>query len=139
MICEADFIQKYNELFKCLHQYGGKQAVIDFWSALSDVICGELREKIKAKGLAGAVEYWSYTLSQENADVSIHYEHVNGKELLKLRINKCPSLAKLECPYEHYCEHCNVLYRKVVEPLGYKYTLATGDGGCLIMIEKGLS
>lgn len=137
MVCSTDFILKYNELFKCLHKYGGKQAVIDFWEKLADVICGELQEKVKTKGLAGAIEYWSNTLSQENADCEITFVHNSEEEKLIIRMKKCPSLAKLECPYEHYCDHCFVLYNRVLNPLGYNFTTAIGDGGCLIMIKKG--
>ena len=26
-------------------------------------------------------------------------------------------------PYYDYCRHCDVLYRRVLEPLGYQYTI----------------
>jgi hypothetical protein len=40
----------------------------------------------------------------------------------------CPSKARLLeqkhiAPYPNYCRHCDALYRRVLEPLGYQYAI----------------
>jgi len=54
-------------------------------------------------------------LDEENEKFSITMHHCPSKG--RLLENK-----HLE-PYHNYCEHCDVLYRRVLEPLGFKYDL----------------
>ena len=42
-------------------------------------------------------------------------------------------------PYEHYCEHCDTLYRRVLEPLGFEYDIDLGQCGnakCRIVVKQ---
>lgn len=48
--------------------------------------------------------------------------------VLEFEMRRCPSrgmlneLERIE-PYEHYCEHCDTLCRRVLEPLGFEYSI----------------
>ena len=60
MISCTEFIPAYNELFKFLHEKGGKAEVIKFWESISDNAHGlrQLHDLASEKGLAGCYEYW---------------------------------------------------------------------------------
>lgn len=137
MIVDKDFIKSYNKLFKFLRAID-EQTVIDFWQKLADTILGELKESVKQKGLAGCFEYWSRTLSQEGADCLITLD--TKEQVFKITMRQCPSLAVLDKPNKEYCQHCDVLYRSILEPLGYKYEIDyNGRGQCEIRITTNAS
>ncbi len=122
MISCTEFIPVYSELFKFLHKRGGRQAVLRFWESLSDAFLTNLRDLAEEKGLAGLFEYWSHTLTEEAADFRMTLDEEEG--VFRIEMRKCPSKAMLlETdhiePYEDYCGHCDVLYRRVLEPLGF--------------------
>ena len=124
MISCTEFIPAYSELFKFLHARGGKEAVVRFWEHLSDAFLTDFRALAATKGLAGCFEYWSHTLTEEAADFRMTLDERNG--VLEFEMRRCPSLGRLNelnhiQPYEHYCEHCDTLYRRVLEPLGFEY------------------
>ena len=124
MISCTEFIPAYSELFKFLHDTGGKEAVVRFWENLSDSFLDDLCDLAARKGLAGCFEYWSRTLTEEAADFRITLDEKNG--VFEIYMRHCPSMGRLIeskhiKPYEHYCEHCDTLYRRVLEPLGYDY------------------
>jgi len=124
MISCTEFIPAYSELFKFLQKRGGKDAVVAFWEYLSDNFLTNLQELVEKKGLRGCWEYWSHTLNEEAADFTMELDEGVGE--FKIIMNHCPSKGclleyKHIEPYPHYCEHCDVLYRRVLEPLGYEY------------------
>jgi hypothetical protein len=124
MISCTEFIPAYSELFKFLEQKGGKTAVIRFWEHLSDAFLMNLHDLVANKGLEGCFEYWSHTLSEEAADSKMTLDEQN--KVFTIEIRKCPSKGRLLErkdiePYHAYCEHCDMLYRRVLEPLGYEY------------------
>ncbi len=124
MISCREFIPAYSELFKYLHEKSGYGAVQDFWAALSDSFLGNLRDLVSTKGLAGCFEYWSHTLPEEAADFRMTLDEDN--EVLEIEMRRCPSKGRLiETqhiePYEFYCEHCEALYKRVLEPFGFDY------------------
>lgn len=126
MISCTEFIPAYSELFKYLLAKGGKEAVIRFWENLSDDFLDNLRELAKEKGLAGCYEYWSRTLNEEAADFKLTLDEEKG--LFEIDMQHCPSkgrLLEIEHiePYADYCEHCDLLYRRVLEPLGFEYDI----------------
>jgi hypothetical protein len=122
----VDFIPAYSELFKFLERKGGKTAVLDFWNFLSDTYLTGLRNLVAAHGIRGCWLYWSETLNEEAADFTMELDERAGE--FRIAMNRCPSkgrlleLGQVE-PYEDYCGHCDVLYRRVLEPLGYDYAL----------------
>lgn len=123
MIPCTDFIPAYSELFTFLHKYWGKDAVCKFWEHLSDEFLGNLKELVETKGIRGCWDYWSLTLNEEAADFTMELDEENG--VFRIVMNRCPSKGRLieEAwrlrPYDDYCEHCDVLYRRIIEPLGY--------------------
>ena len=126
MISCVDFIPVYNEFFKFLHAKGGKPAVVHFWENLSDVFLNNLRDLAAKKGLAGCFEYWSHTLTEEAADFRMILDEEKG--VFEIQMRHCPSMGRLMEyehiePYPYYCEHCDTLYRRVLEPLGFDYDI----------------
>jgi hypothetical protein len=123
MISCTDFIPAYSEMFKFLEQRGGRAAVDDFWNYLSDRFLGNLRELVVANGIRGCWLYWNHTLNEEAADFTMEVDEEAGT--FRIDMHYCPSMGRLlELkhiePYHDYCRHCDVLYRRVLEPLGYQ-------------------
>ena len=126
MISCTEFIAAYSELFKFLEKKGGKQAVYDFWNYLSDQFLGNLRDQVKQKGIRGCWDYWSHTLNEESADFTMELDE-DAQELRSIMYH-CPSKGRLLEykhiePYRDYCEHCTVLYRRVLKPLGFDHVM----------------
>ncbi len=143
MISCTEFIPAYSELFKYLHATGGKPAVERFWENLSDAFLGNLRSLAAVKGLAGCYEYWSHALSEESADFRMVLDEERG--LFTIEMRRCPSMGRLLedkdiDPYPAYCEHCDTLYRRVLEPLGFEYQIdlseACTKARCSIAIRR---
>ncbi|OHB54569.1 MAG: hypothetical protein A2Y12_09610 [Planctomycetes bacterium GWF2_42_9] len=132
MISCTEFIPAYNELFVFLENKADKQAVVTFWESLSDKFLYNLREIVKAKGVAGCFEYWSRTLAEEAADCKITLDE-NADEFT-IEMKHCPSKGRLISdrhvkPYHSYCEHCDILYRRVLETLGLEYSIDLSNCG----------
>lgn len=124
MISCTDFIPAYSELFRYLESRGGKAAVEDFWRYLSDNFLGNLRDLVAEHGIRGCWLYWSHTLNEEAADFTMTLDEDAG--VFTIDMHRCPSKGRLlETvhiePYHDYCGHCGLLYRRVLEPLGYDY------------------
>ena len=125
MISCTEFIPAYSELFKYLEERGGKQKVVEFWEYISDeYLKDSLKKHVEEAGIRGCWNYWSHSLNEEAAAFTMELDEDNGE--FSITIHACPSkglLLDMEHmePYSDYCEHCNVLYRRVLEPLGYDY------------------
>jgi len=124
MISCTEFIPAYSEFFSWLDRHDGPQAVTDFWEYLSDHFLDNLRDLAAAKGLAGCYEYWSHTLNEEAADFVMTLDEDKG--VFSIDMKACPSKGRLlqlsqMKPYANYCGHCDLLYRRVLEPLGFIY------------------
>jgi len=123
MISCTEFIPAYSELFKFLEAQGGREAVVAFWEHLSDKFLGNLKNAVEKDGLRGCWIYWSHTLNEEAADFTMELDEEVGR--FQIAMHRCPSMARLIAlehvePYHDYCRHCDVLYRRVLEPLGYQ-------------------
>jgi len=121
----TEFIPAYSEMFKFLEAQGGKEAVRDFWRYLSDNFLGNLRSLVREHGLRGCWLYWNHTLNEEAADFTMTLDEGAGE--FSIVMHHCPSKGRLLeythiTPYHDYCGHCDLLYRRVLEPLGYEYT-----------------
>lgn len=142
MISCTEFIPAYSELFKFLHALGGKEAVVRFWESLSDEFLTNLHDLAKTKGLAGCFEYWSHTLQEEAADFRMTLDENQG--VFEIEMRRCPSRERLNElhhveAYADYCEHCDVLYRRVLEPLGFKYNIDLSncrDARCRLTVAR---
>ena len=126
MISCTDFIPAYNELFRFIEEMKDKKAVLGFWNYLSDVFLTNLKNHVADLGIRGCWVYWEKTLNEEAADFTMELDETAG--VFSITMNPCPSKKLLlekeqikPCPA--YCEHCDVLYRRVLEPLGYSYDL----------------
>jgi hypothetical protein len=130
MICSPKFIQAYNTIFKELD----KQGLLErFWDGLAENMFDDLAYLAKTQGLQGCYKYWNKTLTEEKAKFTLH---LIGNTLT-LTMTECPSIKILDNPCERYCEHCNYIYRKILEPLGFKYDIAyKGRGKCQIIISR---
>lgn len=125
MISCTQFIPAYSEFFKFLEEKGGKKAVISFWEYLSDrYLKDSLQAEVEENGIRGCWNYWSHSLNEEAADFTMELDEETG--VFVIRMHRCPSkgmllnLEQME-PYRDYCEHCDLLYRRVLEPLGFRY------------------
>lgn len=125
MISCTEFIPAYSQVFKYLHEKEGYDGVVRFWEHISDeYVEPRLGKLIKQKGITGCYEYWSKSLNEENADFIMTLDEEKGE--FEIVMNKCPSKALLltldeSNVYPHYCDHCDLLYRKVVEKYGMSY------------------
>ena len=129
MISCTEFIPLYSEFFKYLAKRGGgDDAVMEYWIHLSDTSIGDKTNpnSLAAKcelygGYEGARAYWGHTLTEEACDI---YEIHNPKEKYSYSLMRyCPSkgmLNELEhvTPYHDYCEHCKIIYSRVLENYG---------------------
>ncbi len=126
MISCTEFIPAYSALFQTLEKLGGSTAVHGYWNYLSEEYLTDLRDKVQEHGIRGCWLYWSHTLNEEAADFSMELDEDAGT--LRIIMQHCPSKGRLLEydhiePYHDYCGHCAVLYRNVLEPLGYDYCL----------------
>ncbi|MDD3725589.1 MAG: hypothetical protein PHI44_00090 [Candidatus Ratteibacteria bacterium] len=139
MISSGEFILAYNELFRFLHKRYGKKGVVDFWIYISDKFLTNLDVLVKEKGISGMAEYWTHTLTEEGAE----YQMSVGENYFEILIKKCPSVGKLNKAkvekYPYYCEHCDILYRRVIEKYGFNYKIRVIDkekGVCVLRVLK---
>ena len=142
MISCTEFIPAYSELFKYLHTKGGEAAVRDFWNYLSDNFLGNLKSLAEQHGIRGCWMYWSHTLNEEAADFTMELDEDKGE--FSIIMHHCPSKGRLLelhhiTPYPDYCGHCDVLYRRVLEPLGFECTAdlsRTDRAECAFWVRK---
>ncbi len=142
MISCTEFISAYSGLFQFLHNKGGKPEVIKYWEHISDTYVKErLGKCVLENGIKGCYDYWAHSLNEEDADFSITLDE--DRAVFELKMFKCPSKGRLLNnpqikPYEHYCEHCDLLYRRVLEPYGLKYDFdmsKSNEAKCSITIQ----
>ncbi len=142
MISCTDFIPAYSELFKTLEKQGGVQAVEDFWNYLSENFLTNLRDLVVQHGIRGCWLYWEHTLNEEAADFTMELDEKEGT--FGIIMHRCPSKGRLlefshVEPYPDYCRHCDVLYRNVLEPLGYEYDVdlsACDQARCALTVRR---
>ncbi len=143
MISCTEFIPAYSELFKYIEKKAGKDAVVEFWNYLSDEYLNDLRDLVAKNGIRGCWTYWSQTLKEEAADFTMEMDEEAGE--FSITMHHCPSKGRLlelshVEPYRDYCEHCDVLYRRVLEPLGFEYSIdlsETDRARCRVVVKEG--
>ncbi len=131
MISCTEFIPLYSEFFKFLEKQGGYDAVLKYWYHISDTSLGDKTNPHslvsfieKFGGFDGALAYWGHTTSEEACDIYSVLDPENRQYYSEMRY--CPSRAMLNSiehiePYEHYCEHCKIIYSRVLEKYGVVY------------------
>ena len=130
MISCTEFIPAYSELFTWLEKKGGKAAVEAYWRYLSAQGIESLRKEVSEHGLRGCWRYWNGALNEEAADFVMTLDEEEGVFTIDMRY--CPSKGRLLAnqhmtPYPDYCRHCDLLYREVLEPMGYTYGIDLSD------------
>lgn len=130
MISCTEFIPLYSELFRYLEKAGGYEAVMDYWYFISENGIGNLQntnslisflERDKTDPMEGAWKYWQMSLTEEACDLIRVYDKEKG--FIYSHMRHCPSrgmlngLSHIE-PYHDYCQHCNVIYRPVLQRYG---------------------
>ncbi|MFO7612911.1 MAG: hypothetical protein R6W99_10635 [Clostridia bacterium] len=127
MISCTEFIPAYSEGFRFIEKKGGRAEVEKFWAYLSDnYLRDSLRKLVLEHGLEGCFIYWDKALNEEAADFRMALDE--EKNEFRIEMYKCPSKAMLieldyMNPYEAYCSHCPAMYGRVLEPLGYEYSM----------------
>ena len=131
MISCTEFIPLYSEFFKFLDSRGGYDEVLKYWYHISDTSLGDptnphsmVYHMDRLGGFDGARAYWSHTTSEEACDTYSVLDPVNRYSYSEMRY--CPSRGMLNElkhiePYEHYCEHCKIIYSRVLEKYGVVY------------------
>jgi len=139
MISCTEFILAYNELFSFLDENYGKQAVIGFWEYISDRFLTNLDQLVGEKGIVGMKEYWTHTLTEEGAE----YEMKVTEDEFEIFMKECPSVKILNNSkvkkYPNYCDHCDLLYRRVIEKYGFTYDYEFIDrekGICRLIVKR---
>ena len=140
MISCTEFILAYSELFKYLDQKHGFGAVRDFWIGISDNFLTNLREYVRKEGIEGMRKYWTHTLTEERADHTMIAE----PDRFVIEMHRCPSVGLLRKAtwmkrYKRYCEHCDILYRRVIEGYGFEYNVSyihPVKGVCRVEVVK---
>ena len=131
MISCTEFIPLYSEFFKYLESRGGYRAVVKYWEYVSDNRLGDTNNPFtlasfieRDGGFFGAVNYWNLTLKEEACDL---LQITNPKEKYSYTLMRhCPSKGRLlelqhVEPYPHYCEHCKVIFSRLLEKHGIVY------------------
>ncbi|MDO5553292.1 MAG: hypothetical protein Q4G68_05985 [Planctomycetia bacterium] len=142
MISCTEFIPAYSELFTFLEKKDGPEAVSEYWEHIAANGLPELESLVKQFGIAGCYKYWSHTLNEEAADFTMTLDEDN--RVFTIDMHYCPSKGRLLqfkhiTPYHNYCKHCDILYRRVLEPLGYTYEYdmtRTGQAQCSCKITQ---
>ena len=134
MISCTDFIPSYSILFQLIEEREGYEGVKEYWRYISDkYVEPSLGEQVKKYGLYGCWKYWSHSLNEEAADFTMIFDPDKG--YFEIDMHKCPSKGRLLSldhmqPYEKYCDHCDTLYRLVLERHGYRYDYDMTKIGC---------
>lgn len=123
MVSCIEFIPMYSELMKFIdHQGGGKEAVYRYWKYIGgDSVRFNLEPLAREKGMDGAWEYWTRSLSEEACDIKYVYDREHQE--IRSHMRHCPSKGHLleytwMEPYEHYCDHCTVVYQEALNDNG---------------------
>lgn len=127
MISCTEFIPLYSELFQYIEDRRGKEGVIKYWEYISDAyVAPRLGAEVeKHGGMRGCWEYWSKSLNEEAADFTMTFDP--DAEEFSIVMHHCPSKGMLDSfthfePYNDYCGHCDLLYARVLEKYGIKFT-----------------
>lgn len=142
MISCTEFIPAYSELFKYLESKDSKEAVVEFWKYLSEKCSSNLKHLVEEKGIRGCWEYWNHTLNEEAADFTMELDEEASE--FKITMHHCPSMGRLLeikhiDPYMDYCKHCDIIYRRILEPLGYEYDIDLSQchkATCCVYVKK---
>ncbi|MFO7534802.1 MAG: hypothetical protein R6X19_03830 [Kiritimatiellia bacterium] len=131
MISCTEFIPAYSELFRFLEARCDKPAVTGFWEYISAHFLNNLRDLVAQNGINGCWLYWNRTLNEEAGEFRIIMRHCPSKgRLLEMKHIQ---------PHPDYRGHCDLLCRRVLEPLGYTYEFDSSQvdkAACAIVVRR---
>jgi len=118
MLPSDHFVRFYNELFKMLDEKSRKD-LQEYWLEVSGLQEEVLGPQIRENGFGGMYEYWNRIKEEENCDLNMEITD----DYFELRMNKCPSLAKVmdndAGQFEYYCDHCAGWVEPIMKKYGY--------------------
>ena len=140
MISCRDFVLSYSEWFSIIAEAHGHDDVVRLWEAISDEFLKHLRKLVAEKGIEGMKEHWGRTLVEEDAGCKIS----STEDSFTIHMHECPSVGAIRAakhirPYPLYCQHCDTLYRRIIEDYGFRYSIEYLDeerGVCRITVHK---
>ena len=142
MISCTEFIYAYSEVFRYIEERDGYDQVFEYWKTISDdYVDPSLGEWVRKNGLHGCYDYWFHSLNEEAADFRMEYDGDN--KTFSITMRDCPSKGRLLASgkdyYPRYCEHCDILYRRVLEREGFDYDIdlsKTDHACCTIHVKE---
>jgi len=145
VIPATDFIPAYTELLKALARRGGREAVHDFWNGLATSLLERLPDVVAEQGVRGCWLYWNHSLGQgAEALEGALLEETPASAEFSILVRNCPhkgvgnGLRAVERSGD-YCSHCDVLYVRVLRPMGYDCTVDTNhcdEGYCILHAKR---
>lgn len=145
MIPATDFIPAYSELLKTMARLGGREAVHDFWNGLATDLLERLPDVVAEQGVRGCWLYWNYSLGEgAGALEGGALDEGAASNEFSIFIRNCPhkgvgsGLRGVE-RLGDYCSHCDVLYVRVLSPMGYDCRVDTShcdEGYCVLHARR---
>jgi len=140
MISCTEFIMAYSEWFKILDESHGPQAVDALWRSISAEFFGHLQQLVSEGGIEGMKAHWGRTLIEEKAK----FEMYSDENQYMTVMHECPSVGALRradhmTRYDRYCEHCEALYKPIIEACGFVYRkeiLDAEQGVCTTVVRR---
>ncbi len=120
MLGVHDFIGYYDWTFEYLRRTWGEEAVLEYWRrAIAADSQQHARRLILDKGFVGMEEYWSHTLTMEEAGYVIERK----ADYFRIDMHACPSkgflIARGLSAYRDYCEHCMGWIKPIMDEAGF--------------------
>jgi hypothetical protein len=126
-----DFYFAINATFRHIHEYYGKQALIDYWQSLGREYYRQRIARWRDGGPQAIADDWqAYMAHEPQAEVRVAAD-ATGADLY---VDVCPAIKHLRqqgrdiVPY--FCEHCDHMGGAMAEEAGYRFTRTGGLGTC---------
>lgn len=127
----GDFYFAINATFRFIHDAYGKDALVDYWTALGREYHAGLAARFRSGGLAEVRRYWAdYFAHEPGGDVAVSLTP-RGVEL---DVRACPAIRWLKGAGRQlapdYCAHCDHISTAIAAQAGLSFSLAGGGGAC---------
>ena len=141
MLPSDHFVKFYNEVFKMLENIN-HEALQKYWKFVSSIQDEHIGPLIKRKGFNGMYEYWERIKKEENCDLDMQIT----SDYFELKMNKCPSLSKVQDndagQFEYYCDHCAGWIEPIMNKYGYYLVydiISRNEPKCMMRVYKDKS
>jgi hypothetical protein len=134
----GDFYFAINASFRFIHDTYGKEALVDYWTAMAREYHADLADRFRAGGLQQVRQYWAeYFANEPDGDVDVRLTE-RGVEL---DVRQCPAIRWLQEGGRQivpcYCEHCRYVSTAIAEGAGMIFDLEGGGGACRQLFSSG--